>query len=123
MTERTYFVGDSQGGWTSPDFWPDGRSLDMVVFEEDKPVRNGDLNLISQNGFIKLRNAVTQMVTSGWTTLGALRGSPTAPAVQNAISVGGSWFGGQANIVHVANPDGTNPTPGASVFVLPAPPN
>jgi hypothetical protein len=123
MAQRIYFVGDSQGGWTSPDFWPDGRSLDMVVFEEDKPVRNGDLNLVSQNGFIRLRNAVTQLMTSGWTVLGALHGSPTAPAVSNAISVGDSWFNGQANLVHVANPDGSNPTPGASVFVLPAPPS
>ena len=124
----TYFVGDTQGGLAT-DFWPDGYSWDLTVFEQNKPARSGDVTLIEQNEWIKLRDHIRQLLTSGFTKLGAFitgnyfSGGISTPMPANSFAMGESWFNNTGQSVHVGNPDSAiDGNPNAVFVQLPAPP-
>src|SRR4051812_2211212 len=118
MANRVVFKGDSLGGWTHAASWPDGWSLDMVAFEEDKPVRAGELNLISQENWLKLRDHVRRAFTDGWALKGTLHGTISGT---NSIAIDESWFNAAGQTVHVGNPDSGVGTK-ALVLAMGAPP-
>lgn len=109
MGKLSHFVGDSLGS-IAHDFYPDGKSIDLSVFEQNKPVRAEDLTIVEQNTGIKLRDLVGGLVSSGWFTVGPflfgsvnVGGSPV-PFAQNSFAIGESWVNAQGRPVHVGNP-------------------
>jgi hypothetical protein len=117
MPKAVKFIGDAAGSWTE-DSWNPDTAFAMIAFENAKPARTTEFNLVQQDAEVKRRDFTRQLLTDGWSTLGAYAypGTPTS-----TFLMGESWYNvnGQPANLHIGNPDAAN---NASTIALGAPP-